>query len=206
MFDKLSSTKPFMFNAYYEWMIKNEITPHLLVDASVKGVKVPLDFVKDDCIILSLKPTAISEFQCLERGISFKARFKGVSEDIYIPYKAMEELIAIETNCSLPIGKALEQLELSPQADEEIYQEFVYYMEHQDFACKVKVGGYTVVDVLIWQIDHFRAWLDRDTTGTKQNKDRMVLLAFDTLLKMRKDPSGYLQKMQGETGTDFQIK
>ncbi|MEE0890977.1 MAG: ClpXP protease specificity-enhancing factor SspB [Succinivibrio sp.] len=121
MFDKLSSTKPFMFNAYYEWMIKNEITPHLLVDASVKGVKVPLDFVKDDCIILSLKPTAISEFQCLERGISFKARFKGVSEDIYIPYKAMEELIAIETNCSLPIGKALDQLELSPQADEEIY-------------------------------------------------------------------------------------
>ena len=92
------------------------------------------------------------------------------------------------------------------KADEEIYQEFVYYMEHQDFACKVKVGGYTVVDVLIWQIDHFRAWLDRDTTGTKQNKDRMVLLAFDTLLKMRKDPSGYLQKMQGETGTDFQIK
>ena len=38
MFDKLSSTKPFMFNAYYEWMIKNEITAHLLVDASVKGV------------------------------------------------------------------------------------------------------------------------------------------------------------------------
>src|SRR5574344_2015673 len=102
MFDKLSSTKPFMFNAYYERVIKNEITPHLLVDASVKGVKVPLAFVKDDCIILSLK-----------------ARFKGVSEDIYIPYKAMEELMAIETNCSRPIGKALEQLELSPQADEE---------------------------------------------------------------------------------------
>ena len=108
MFDKLSSTKPFMFNAYYEWMIKNEITPHLLVDASVKGVKVPLDFVKDDCIILSLKPTAISEFQCLERGISFKARFKGVSEDIYIPYKvdmwqyaSDGKVDGIETDCDL---------------------------------------------------------------------------------------------------------
>ena len=87
------------------------------------------------------------------------------------------------------------------KADEEIYQEFVYYMEHQNFAC-----GYTVVDVLIWQIDHFRAWLDRDTTGTKRNGDRMVLLAFDTLLKMRVEPQKYLEKMQGETGTDFQNK
>ena len=92
------------------------------------------------------------------------------------------------------------------KADEEIYQEFLYYMEHQNFACKTKVCGYTVVDVLIFQIDHFRAWLDRDTTGTKQNGDRMVLLAFDTMLKMRKTPQEYLERMQGETGTDFQIK
>lgn len=92
------------------------------------------------------------------------------------------------------------------QADEEILQEFIYYMEHGNFACKANVRGYTVVDVMIWQMDHFKAWLDRDTTGTKQNGDRMLLLAFDTLLKMRKAPDSYLQKMQSETGTDFQGK
>lgn len=90
--------------------------------------------------------------------------------------------------------------------DEEICGEFVYYMEHGSFACKAKVCGYTVVDVMIWQIDHFKAWLDRDTTGTKQNGDRMLLLAFDTLLKMRSEPEKYIQKMQSETGTDFQDK
>lgn len=90
--------------------------------------------------------------------------------------------------------------------DEEICREFVYYMEHGSFACKAKVCGYTVVDVMIWQIDHFKAWLDRDTTGTKQNGDRMLLLAFDTLLKMRSEPEKYIQKMQSETGTDFQDK
>lgn len=89
--------------------------------------------------------------------------------------------------------------------DEEIYSEFIYYMEHNDFACKVKVCGYSIVDILIWQIDHFRAWLDRDTTGTKRNGDRMVLLAFDTMLKMRKDPHKYLERMMGETGTDRPI-
>ena len=86
-------------------------------------------------------------------------------------------------------------------ADQEMCEEFLYYMERDDFACKVKVEGYSVVDILIWQIDHFRAWLDRDTTGTKHNKERMVLLAFDTMLKMRKNPSKYIEKMQGETGT-----
>ena len=92
------------------------------------------------------------------------------------------------------------------KADEEIFQEFIYFMEHGNFACKAKVCGYTVIDVMIWQMDHFKAWLDRDTRGTKQNGDRMLLLAFDTLLKMRKNPEEYIRKMQTETGTDYQGK
>lgn len=87
--------------------------------------------------------------------------------------------------------------------DKEICGEFVYYMEHGDFACKAKVEGYTVVDIMVWQMDHFKAWLDRDNEGTKNNGDRMLLLAFDTLLKMRKDPGPYLQKLKGDTGTDY---
>ena len=63
-----------------------------------------------------------------------------------------------------------------------------------------------MVDIMVWQMDHFKAWLDRDTAGTKQNGDRMLLLAFDTLLKMRENPEPYIQKMQGETGTDYQGK
>ena len=91
-------------------------------------------------------------------------------------------------------------------ADEEICREFVHYMENGNFACQAKVGGYTVVDVMIWQIDHFKAWLDRDTSGTGRNSGRMLLLAFDTLLKMKKDPAPYVQKMQSETGTDYEGK
>lgn len=90
--------------------------------------------------------------------------------------------------------------------DEEVLEELIYYMEKQDFACKTKVQGYTVVDIMIWQMDHFKARLDRDNTGTRQNKDRMVLMAFDTLLKMRKEPQSYISKMQEETGTDYPDK
>lgn len=90
--------------------------------------------------------------------------------------------------------------------DEEIYQELVYYMTHGTFACQAKVEGYTVVDVMVWQMDHFKARLDRDNSGTRQNGDRMLLLAFDTLLDMREDPLKYIAKMQGETGTDYPDK
>lgn len=90
--------------------------------------------------------------------------------------------------------------------DEEIYEEFLYYMVHENFACKAKVAGVGVVDVLIWQMDHFKARLDRDNTGTKENSERMVLLAFDTLLNMRKNPEKYIVRMSEETGTDYEGK
>ncbi len=87
--------------------------------------------------------------------------------------------------------------------DDEIYKEYVYYLVRQDFACTEKVEGFTIVDVLIWQIDHFKAKLDVDTTLTKRREGSMVLLAFDTFLKMKKDPEKYLQNMQEDTGTDY---
>lgn len=92
------------------------------------------------------------------------------------------------------------------QEDDEIREEFSYYIEHRNFACKAKVAGYTVVDVMVWQMDHFKARLDRDNSGTRQNGDRMLLLAFDTLLNMRKEPDKYIRKMSEETGTDYPDK
>ncbi|MCR5338589.1 MAG: hypothetical protein K6E75_08525 [Lachnospiraceae bacterium] len=88
-------------------------------------------------------------------------------------------------------------------ADDEIYLEYVHYLLHGDFACKAQVAGVTITDVLVWQIDHFKAQLDVDTTLTKRRSGSMVLLAFDTFLKMKKNPEAYLAKMQEDTGTDY---
>ena len=84
----------------------------------------------------------------------------------------------------------------------EILAEFIYFREHQDFACKNKVAGRSVVDIMIWQIDHFKAHLDR-SPDMRCNKDKMVLYAFDTMTKMAENPEIYIVKMEGETGTDF---
>lgn len=117
--ERLKSLKPYLFTAYYDWLINNKITPHLLVDAKMPGVRVPVEYVNDGRIILSLLPSAIADYQCLSKGISLKARFKGKSEDIFIPFHAMEQLIALESGSALPIGSVLEQLDLAP--DDEVY-------------------------------------------------------------------------------------
>ena len=88
--------------------------------------------------------------------------------------------------------------------DPEIYEEFVYYLEHQDFLCKVKIEGYGLVDLMIFQIDHFRAVMDQDVADMRFNKDKMLLMAFNSLLQMRKDPEPFVRMMQGQTGTDRQ--
>ena len=89
-------------------------------------------------------------------------------------------------------------------ADAEIYEEFVYYLAHRDFLCKVKIEGYGLVDLMIFQIDHFRAVMDQDVADMRYNKDKMLLLAFNSLLQMRKNPAPFVRMMQNETGTDRQ--
>ncbi len=89
---------------------------------------------------------------------------------------------------------------------EGIYKEFVYYLTNRTFLCEYKIQGYSVIDIMVWQMDHFKARLDDDRSGMKQNGDRMLLMAFDTMLKMEKDPVKYVSLMQSETGTDYPEK
>lgn len=91
-------------------------------------------------------------------------------------------------------------------ASEGVSGEFLYYLEHQDFRCEYQVAGYTLIDIMVWQMDHFKAQLDRDREGMKSNGDRMLLEAFHTMLLMERDPQHYVNLMQTETGTDYEGK
>ncbi len=86
---------------------------------------------------------------------------------------------------------------------EGVYREFVYYLEHQNFLCDYQIEGYSLVDIMVWQMDHFKAQLDRGRDDMKDNGDKMLLMAFDTMLQMEQDPLRYISRMQSETGTDY---
>lgn len=91
-------------------------------------------------------------------------------------------------------------------ASEGVSKEFLYYLEHQNFLCEYQVEGYSLIDIMVWQMDHFKARLDRDQTQMKSNGDKMLLEAFHTMLLMEHDPKYYVNLMQSETGTDYPDK
>ena len=84
-----------------------------------------------------------------------------------------------------------------------LLQELAYYHDYGNFLCKYQVAGYTLVDVLVWQVDHFKAYLDRPLEMNRYHKEKLLLSAFDIMLQMEQDPEKYVDKMSSETGTDF---
>lgn len=87
-----------------------------------------------------------------------------------------------------------------------VLAELDYYRREEEFSAEVQASGYTVLDIMVWQIDHFKSHMDRGEDDMKNNPDCMVLMAFDTLLHMLECPDPYVQAIQSETGTDYEGK
>lgn len=87
-----------------------------------------------------------------------------------------------------------------------VFEEFLFYLDHRNFLSAYKVEGYGLIDIMVWQMDHFKAQLDRDRDEMRENGDRMLLMAFHTMLLMERDPEHYVNLMQTETGTDYPDK
>jgi stringent starvation protein B len=81
----------------HEWMGDNGHTPHIVVDASVDGVNVPREHVKDGKIILNISDTAAHNLKLNNAAVSFRARFSGVPFDVWMPMKSVLGIYARET-------------------------------------------------------------------------------------------------------------
>jgi len=88
----------------HEWITDNGQTPHVVVDAAVAGVKVPLQHVKDGKIILNVSLNAAQDLNLGNEAISFRARFGGISEDIVVPVAAIVGIYARETGQGMIFG------------------------------------------------------------------------------------------------------
>ena len=92
----MTSSRPYLIRAMYQWIVDNGMTPHLLANASVDGCMVPDAYIQDGKIVLNIAPMAIGGLVLGDEDITFGARFNGVSETIYVPIKAVEAIYARE--------------------------------------------------------------------------------------------------------------
>jgi len=92
----MTSSRPYLVRALYEWIVDNDCTPHLLVNSEFSGVQVPAGFASDGQIVLNVSPSAVRHLQMDNEAVSFDGRFGGVSHSLYIPAAAVLAIYARE--------------------------------------------------------------------------------------------------------------
>lgn len=93
---KMTANRPYLLRAFYEWIVDNNCTPYLVVDATFDRVKVPTQFIQNGQIVLNVTPSAVGNLQLGNDAVTFNARFGGQPFALYIPVNAVLAIYARE--------------------------------------------------------------------------------------------------------------
>ena len=110
----MTPSRPYIMRALYEWIVENDCTPYVLVDALISGVSVPEQYVKDGQIVLNISPSAVMELNITNEALSFNGRFGGAATDIFVPVSAVVGIYARENGQ----GMVFEPEDASPPPDD----------------------------------------------------------------------------------------
>lgn len=92
----MTSSRPYLIRALYEWLVDNQHTPYLLVDANIPGTVVPKEHVNNGNIILNLTPDALRDLKMTNQQISFSARFSRGHFECIVPIPAVLAIYSSE--------------------------------------------------------------------------------------------------------------
>ncbi len=92
----MTSNRPYLLRAIYDWISDNGLTPYLLIDATGEGVRVPPQVVKNGQVVLNIAMRAVANLELGNDWIGFSARFSGVSHVVRIPVGSVLALYAQE--------------------------------------------------------------------------------------------------------------
>lgn len=113
----MTSNRPYLLRAFYQWIVDNDCTPYIVVDATLPHVVVPPQTVKDGQVVLNIAPSAVRILQLEQEHISFNARFGGVPFDVYIPNYAISAIYAKENGAGTMFPPESPPHETPPPAD-----------------------------------------------------------------------------------------
>jgi stringent starvation protein B len=105
----VKSRRPYLLRAMHEWICDSQCTPHVVVDAGVKGVEVPRQYVQDGKIVLNVSWTATAQLQLGNEELSFNGRFGGTSMHVRVPLAAVLAIYARETGQGMVFTEEADQ-------------------------------------------------------------------------------------------------
>ena len=86
---QLTPRRPYLLRAFYEWLLDNQLTPHLVVDVTLPGVQVPMEYARDGQIVLNIAPRAVGNLE-LAAVLAIYARENGAGT-MFEPEAAYDE-------------------------------------------------------------------------------------------------------------------
>ncbi|WP_372871578.1 ClpXP protease specificity-enhancing factor [Shewanella sp.] len=92
----LTPSRPYLLRAYYDWLMDNQLTPHVVVDATVPGTEVPQQYVRDGQIVLNIATGAVGNLELGNEAVMFNARFGGVPHQLVLPMASIVAIYARE--------------------------------------------------------------------------------------------------------------
>ena len=92
----MHSNRPYLLKAFFDWIVDNQCTPYVIVDANYIGVEVPQEFVNDGQIVLNIAPRAVTNFEMNNEAVYFSTRFGGMPVDLYLPLFSITRIYAQE--------------------------------------------------------------------------------------------------------------
>ena len=98
------SSRPYLARALYEWLLDNDQTPYIVVDAEREGVQVPGQFIQNGQIVLNIAPTAVRDLSLANDAVTFSARFSGQPMQVIVPCEALIALYARENGVGMVFG------------------------------------------------------------------------------------------------------
>jgi len=84
MASETPSTKPYLIRALHQWCADFGFTPFLAVFVDER-VEVPMEFVKNNEIVLNISSEACHQLHIENDSISFQARFGGMPKKVLVP-------------------------------------------------------------------------------------------------------------------------
>ncbi|GHC32350.1 stringent starvation protein B [Kushneria pakistanensis] len=101
----MHSSRPYLIRALYQWLLDNDCTPYVVVDAERTGVVVPEQFVQNGQIVLNIGPGAVRELFMENDMVAFNARFGGQPMTVELPIDAIIAIYARENGVGMVFGQ-----------------------------------------------------------------------------------------------------
>ncbi|HCH51673.1 MAG TPA: ClpXP protease specificity-enhancing factor [Proteus sp.] len=97
----MSPRRPHLLRAHYEWILENNLTPHLVVDVNIVGVQVPMEYAHDGQIVLNISPRAVNNLELTLQQVLFSASFGGIPRKVRVPMVAVMAIYARENGAGM---------------------------------------------------------------------------------------------------------